>query len=774
MISSYIPIHLRFSSGESSELSPHNVNKEASSDSVDGHVSINNGSHSRDFKEIPDINDESHVKTRFMEKEGHKHVAAPSDAKSAGRTSRGEKESGNAEKCSKTSTEEKITSAQTRIQFKLLSEPLDPRSSPRLPISNTRLVLARSITANSTVRRRDNSKGNMTDIRPASREDFPGSKLNQRSANEDLMNKKTAGSHFELNSSKIPNTKSIIRLKPLQPPETSRPFHIRSVVAHKNEGTTSSRNEYIRAYKKYYILKESKIYQAPQMRKPGGWLTRAERKAISRTLVDFQSLGGATEVPYNDRGWAISPDIDWNSPNQLLDWEGKILPPPVEWDGRRPCERDNWCDFIFEYIRESQPWFVKSGGEAKYESCCVVDTNRELFRASENGEIAPRDWIVETVENQPLQSFWRFFFKIPPAPIDLEDVGDDPFWLRYVHGSSMLLPYDHGDFLCEPVTDSGETTEEQEAYRLWMRSKKQTSNLLIIEFLGKRREEGGERRYLQRKQKLVRRKAERKLKIVPPPNSNRPKVKIYLRPVNIKTDSQGVYDIYEHYANNTAYASELRAPELKEMIGRLHKIEATALPMIVAIEGSKLSKQRDPMSYRCVEKILGFAFANEDAGCRTQMSHVVNLETYVHKDYQKKGIGKTLLDRMLYLLDPLYHCVSDVPWEPPTDKPEFCTPGGGRVVGTLRIVLYYGVDERARCVWIREWLSRYEFQMEADFSRCGMKLNQWYLPTFSTELIIADPCQDASSHLPTSDWAPARSESRRAIISMRFRGMSRM
>jgi hypothetical protein len=80
---------------------------------------------------------------------------------------------------------------------------------------------------------------------------------------------------------------------------------------------------------------------------------------------------------------------------------------------------------------------------------------------------------------------------------------------------------------------------------------------------------------------------------------------------------------------------------------------------------------------------------------------------------------------MLWLLDPAYRVQSDVLWSVHEDDLDYNTPGGKRVIGTVRVVLYYGEDERIRCQWMNEWLKRYNFAREADFSAAGIKLEKW-------------------------------------------------
>jgi hypothetical protein len=57
-----------------------------------------------------------------------------------------------------------------------------------------------------------------------------------------------------------------------------------------------------------------------------------------------------------------------------------------------------------------------------------------------------------------------------------------------------------------------------------------------------------------------------------------------------------------------------------------------------------------------------------------------------------KGIGKNLLDHMMWLLDPMHKLVTDVMWMPPRDQLQYTGSGGRRVVGAVRVVVYYGTE----------------------------------------------------------------------------------
>jgi len=464
----------------------------------------------------------------------------------------------------------------------------------------------------------------------------------------------------------------------------------------------------------------------PREKQPSGWLTRGERKRIAMTLEqqELEDTSGAA-LPYDEGGWGKPEPVDWNAANQLLDFEGNIAPPPVEWDSRHQCFRDNWEDFIADYIFRGSDYYVKrESGEFK--SLIKIDLLLPASRNAntalsdnlmyENCEIAPKDWILTEVENQPLQSFWKSLVQIVPAPVDEEDLNGDPFWLRYEHGTSMLKAYEHPSAICEPVNES-----DGDNYLLWEVSKYKTADWAIKLHHDKNNMKESEQKRLRRVEKERKRKAAKEPKIAPPPNKHRPKANVYLRPMHVTKDLGSVYDIYKHYANNTVYVSDLQAIDIQGLRERFEWVQKAGLPIIVAIERSGVKSRRKPMP----ENVVGFALADEDEGRGTQHSHVACLEVYVLPIYEQKGIGKNLVDRMLYLLDPMYHIVSDVTWDVNEDDLDYNTPGGKRVVGTVRAVLYYGEDERTRCNWIDMWLKQYGFERQADFTKAGMKLGKW-------------------------------------------------
>lgn len=491
--------------------------------------------------------------------------------------------------------------------------------------------------------------------------------------------------------------------------------------------TNSPNEQYADAFGRYKKSKQ-KPSKVPREKKPGGWLTKEERKKMAATTAALDEAEGAV-ISYNENGWGKQPEIDWNAANQLLDWEGNPLPPPVEWDSRRQCSRDNWHEFIFDFVFHSQDHYVEKK-PGKCGSTLKINMNQSAFKSDAAGELAPRDWILTEADNQPLQTFWNSLHQHEPRLVDEEDVLGTPFWQRYEHGCDILKPLHHEDARCEPVDDQDPTKADELA--LWQQSQKQTASSIISTRTAKHDDEETEKRLQRHIEKELKKKEKKAPKIAPPPNKHRPKANVFLKPMNIAKDLASVYSIYAHYAKDTVFVSDLEPVSMHDFRQRLNWVQSGALPMIVAVE-SIGKKSRHGNSAQ--EKIVGFAVADEDEGRATQQSHIACLEVYVHHDYLGKGIGKNIVDRMLYLLDPMYHVVSDVVWDAHPDDLDYNTPGGRRVIGTVRAVLYYDNDDRTRCSWINEWLKQYGFDKQADFTKAGMKLGKWWVRLHSTTML---------------------------------------
>lgn len=450
------------------------------------------------------------------------------------------------------------------------------------------------------------------------------------------------------------------------------------------------------------------------------WLTKEERESM-------QALTPSEDVNVLNNGWGEQAETDWNNSGLLHDWAGNLLPAPVEWAGRHQCKRDNWAESILEYIDNSSLYYVQTDGGAR--STCIIDTSTEIFATADNTEIAPTDWIPQKIENQPLQTFWTHSMKSTIKPVDAEDSEGDPFWLLYSATAPYLKHRQHVLTIARTVPDDNAHNME---HKLWCKCKAQTSATAITE--RERKVKRGQRKR-RKQEKAVRqeRLEDEANEIAEPLNPLRAQADIYVRPIDTNRDVNQIQEIMAHYITETCFVSELKAPSTEEMLTQLRAINDAGLPIIVAVlnhhDKGKRSGSRNGFSVlQAPQKVIvGFAFADEIAGIEDAMSYTALLKIFVHQTYIATGVGKNLLDRMLYLLDPGHNCSNAVPWHVPQSdaSTRYHTPGGKRVVGTIRIPVHYASDDRARLVWIEEWLSRFGFEKQADFGDAGIKMKKW-------------------------------------------------
>ena len=505
----------------------------------------------------------------------------------------------------------------------------------------------------------------------------------------------------------------------------------KSIIQASATHSNSPNEQYAESFQRYNAGKQKKSKQ-PREKLSGGWLTKEEKKQMNKRKDEHLDDEAAAALAYEEGGWGPQPEFDWNAPSQLLDWEGNVLPPPVEWADRHQCTRDNWSAFMLEFVRNSQEYVVDTS-EEDFKPILKVDTSHPLFTGEtegrETGDVVPNDWIPEEIDNQTPQAFWKSLEQSAPDPVDEGDPVGPPFWKRLQHRSNMLKPLRHKSAKLEPVEAIG-TGNAAEAVLY----KEYNAHDAIAKFRDEHSKGYAEKKNKRRLQKelQVQKKMQEaeKEKIAPPPNKHRPTINVYLRPMRIDEDLAGVYAIWEHYAKNTVHISELDACDIADFRGRLDYIGNAGLPLIVAVEKTGQKARRGSNSGYS-EKIVGWAVADEDEGRHTSHSHVAIMDVFVHPEYQQKNIGKNLVDRLLWLLDPMYKVISDVRWETNPDNipahVNYDVPGGKRVVGTVRAVLYYEEKDRGRCVWVDRWLSAFGFEKQADFTRAGMKLGRWYV-----------------------------------------------
>ena len=202
-------------------------------------------------------------------------------------------------------------------------------------------------------------------------------------------------------------------------------------------------------------------------------------------------------------------------------------------------------------------------------------------------------------------------------------------------------------------------------------------------------------------------------------NPYAPKVQMYIRPAR-RADVAACKDIYQHYCKVSVVAPELTISSVDNMYTIFDDVDQLNLPWIVAVEGSLDHKGQEP---REGGKILGYAFADDFGGPNSAFQFTVEMQVFTHADHTRLGVGKCLVDQLLYLLDPLHtfpsgcrFLTSDLRWQ---------EPGGRRRVAKVLCNIPYVADEPAEMDWQRKWFLENQFEEVGKLTGVGAKFRKW-------------------------------------------------
>lgn len=474
---------------------------------------------------------------------------------------------------------------------------------------------------------------------------------------------------------------------------------------------------------KYVHLPREPSPATNNMPRRNRWLSKEETKAMrSRPLSDCVIDEDAYDGEIQNNDW---PSADENSPELCLrQWDGGWLPAPLDWQARNQYKSlgpDKFAEDIATWVnRTNNHYLVIQDGTSKI-TVKIVDANGKIITR----ENVPRSWVPENIEGKSLQEFWNCLLQSSPEPLEGEDVRFAPFWQRYItqaHNSDDQELADFQESLPGPepkldVADCGVI--------LYQRAKNQTADMTSKQVLENKlkdaaRDTARKEAIKQKQYKSMRKEAKRPV-AAPPPNPHKPAANVYLRPATNRDDAQMAL-IYNHYAN-THYSSAMAPITAAEMETRRRDVAAANLNMIVAVLKVKQTGGQRANLQSTQEKIVGFAYTDEHEGPRSLFRYAADLEVFVHPDYARKGVGKSLVDRLMFLADSFYVSRDAVEWRPMSDDLHLVNAGGKRSLGTVHINVFYPSDDAERLVWLQTWLQQFDFGLRAKIEG-GIKLQK--------------------------------------------------
>ncbi|KAH7109623.1 hypothetical protein B0J11DRAFT_573662 [Dendryphion nanum] len=370
------------------------------------------------------------------------------------------------------------------------------------------------------------------------------------------------------------------------------------------------------------------VEQPKQKRKPTKWIKQSEIPRGPKPGEDYEWLD--YDIKSNSGG---DPNYDIR---KLVDWDGNWMPAPIDWDDRKAYRDRHFADHI-------EIWIDKQPGCTTEPLCISADGLGS--KTVTDDIIAPKYWVWNAIERQSPQDFWRTFPARAPAPMSDVDITESaPWWETFKDERLGRLPVIQvPDASVDPGNPENHNPDLANTVNGEIGKRKKGAQL---------RKEKEERRMARLRIALL----EAEKEVIPPPrNALKPKVNIYLRPVDIK-DIRQINEIYNVYVERTVHAIEFKPRTLQQMAQRVSKVVDGNLPFIVAVlRGPAQTDQRQSrQQFHTEEKIVGFAKIEDFCHSGSVFRHAMQMEMYAHVRHINMGIGSCLLDRMLILCDPFY------------------------------------------------------------------------------------------------------------------------
>lgn len=210
---------------------------------------------------------------------------------------------------------------------------------------------------------------------------------------------------------------------------------------------------------------------------------------------------------------------------------------------------------------------------------------------------------------------------------------------------------------------------------------------------------------------------------VPPPNPHAPDANIYMRPAEVK-DLRQITEIYNYYSRTSAFTPFTDELQQSYWHDRLQDIQAESLPFVVAIlMADKASQNFKDVRRLKQERVVGFANAVDFGSRSNAFRYTVELDIWVDPGHLKKGIGKTLLDRMIAVMCPQYSCKDPAPFLCEGDYYNWMG-GGKRAIKTILFSMLYSAKEEEEVKWKKQWLEKWNFTQGGVIEKIGYKFGR--------------------------------------------------
>ena len=425
----------------------------------------------------------------------------------------------------------------------------------------------------------------------------------------------------------------------------------------------------------------------------------ATRRNVTHEMEDL-----TLDIRDFDGNWAPAPPV----------WEDRTL---VKMDGNRTGKMImSWKDCATSCPRKQVQ--LDSIGDVSVPTPPVSAPPKEVFLEGQ-GEICPRDWIIESIDDNghnakiDFATWWHQPIEFHPRSglrdfVRDSDECNDPFWDRYVsHDHDELSPLHILGCALDP-NDNDMVKVMQQNSRV---SQVQASNKQLL-MVRKGKED--------RKEKLRSQRA--KENYVPERNEYSPTVNIFLRPVDIG-DAPQLLSIYNYWRTESIYHGECVPATIDDVRERISDAVEAKLPMIVAVDRSarrsRVQRQRQDFQ---PEHILGVVEADDYHGMSSMYRYTVEIECWVRPENLRQGIGRTLMDKLISVLDPDYMSVGGYLFKAKEEDELKYHHGGQRVIEWIYVNIPHDSSDKTKLNWNSKWLQRWDFKPKGYQEDIGRKL----------------------------------------------------
>lgn len=204
------------------------------------------------------------------------------------------------------------------------------------------------------------------------------------------------------------------------------------------------------------------------------------------------------------------------------------------------------------------------------------------------------------------------------------------------------------------------------------------------------------------------------------PHPHAPAANIYIRPAEGR-DMKQIAELYNHYIVHSVVTAEIEP--LSEQQWRARWTEATQsnYAFLVAVQLSGKGGGNNRRSKQ--ETICGFAYADDFGDADNTYRYSCELQCYVGNWTLRMGVGRSLMDRILAALDPVYPVRGGARFEGGADPIRY-DGGGVRVISKVVISLLYPAKEEAHLKWQKEWLAKFKFEHVSTLPGIGRKFDK--------------------------------------------------